>query len=56
MKAETSPMGRRDPRPTLKEFADPRHRDRFVASAARMETITRDKITTELDDNAISRI
>lgn len=37
----------RDPRPTLVEFANPRHKDMFFASANRIQKITRGEINIE---------
>lgn len=51
-----SHSGCRDPRPALVEFAYPRHRSRFLASADRMKAITSGVITVEQNDNAISKI
>lgn len=45
-----------DPRPTLMEFANPRHRERFMESSGRMKTITKGVFAIVPDDAAISRI
>lgn len=38
------------------KFADPRHRDRFSASADKIKTITRGEITVEPDDTATNKV
>lgn len=44
------------PWPTPREFAIPCHRDRFLASADKSETVTRGEISIQQDDNAARKI
>lgn len=50
-----SDSGCRKPRPTPVDVANPRLRDRFLASADKIKTITTRVITVKLDDAAIGR-
>lgn len=42
----------RDPRPVLVEFANPRHRDSFLAQAERVRVITQGQVVIRPDDTA----
>lgn len=49
-------LGMRDQRKTSVEFGNPRHGDRFLASADKIKTITKGLTTIEQNDNAKSKI
>lgn len=53
---EISDFRCRDLRPTIVEFADARHRDKFMEFVDRIKAITRGEITMQTYDTVISEI